>query len=457
MINDTSTLVYQNYNYDNVFNRSVIGGLLFLLNHKLTYEQVWDDKTTETVTVPFAYNFAHAKDQRFAQDNYTFFGRECFSDKFIDGKFDMCPRFAVTYTGSQIEASNITNRFVKGTYMENKDGKLTSYTAFMYSIPLNLSFEIEGWIDTLETAFKIEQSIRDTFYKNQRFDVLYRGMKVGCRVGFPESMTVGEKTITYGFEQDSQLIKMTFSLAVEAYQPCFDESQSIKSDNKIERFGIDPTVYNNNLTPTNKQVYIKFKDFDNTISYVTGQTITLNWASSCANSDVYSVNLYYKTIDGEKHFIKNIVRQHGTYDWTIQQSISEFVQPTIVFFENDLEIIEEPHVAVNPSRDGYVNTGDFIITNPGKFTGTGYVQVSCEYIDASSNVNIHDCYVAYVDGNEGVKEISYYKDVPEVSFEISNTKKLKYKKGSFGTYITIGIEYALDDKIKDEIHNVMII
>ena len=70
---NNNTPLYQKYNFDNVFNRSVISGLLYLLNHKLTYEQVWDDKTVERVTIPFAYNFAHAKDQRFAQDNYTFF------------------------------------------------------------------------------------------------------------------------------------------------------------------------------------------------------------------------------------------------------------------------------------------------------------------------------------------------------------------------------------------------
>ena len=193
---ENKTTLYQRYNYDNVFNRSVIAGLLYLLNHKLTYEQVWDDNTVENVTIPFAYNFAHAKDQRFAQDNYTFFGRECFSDKLIDGKFDMCPRFVMTYTGSQIESSNITNRFVKGTYMKDENGVLTSYTAFMYSIPLTLNFEFEGWIDTLETAFKIEQEIRDTFYKNQTFNVLYKGMKIGCRAGFPESYTVADKTVT---------------------------------------------------------------------------------------------------------------------------------------------------------------------------------------------------------------------------------------------------------------------
>ena len=139
--------LHQRYNVDGVFNRSVIAGLLNLLNHKVTYTQVWEDKVSEEVTVPFAYNFAYAKDQRFAQDNYTFFGRECFSDKLIDGKFDMLPRFAVTYTGSQIDSSNITNRFVKGQYQKIDGGEIKSYVAYLYSVPLTLNFDLEGWID----------------------------------------------------------------------------------------------------------------------------------------------------------------------------------------------------------------------------------------------------------------------------------------------------------------------
>ena len=449
--------LYQRYNFDNVFNRSVIAGLLYLLNHRLTYEQVWDDNTVETVTVPFAYNFSHAKDQRFAQDNYTFFGRECFSDKLIDGKFDMCPRFMMTYTGSQIESANITNRFVKGKYLKDDNGVLTSYVAFMYSIPLSMSFEFEGWIDTLETAFKIEQAIRDTFYKNQTFNVLYRGMKIGCRAGFPETYTTGEKTVTYSFEQDSQLIKMNFNLAVEAYQPCFDESMSVQSENKIENFAFDPDVFNAGVTRNNKQVSIKFKDFDVERYYAAGQTITLEWEVNSNTSDVYTVLLYYITPDGDRHIIDCSMRQHNFYDWIIPETISNFQQPNITLIENEITAKTNPHIVVIPESTGYVNTGSFGIIEPGTFSKDGYMQVSLEYIDASSNVKVYDGYIAEVTKDEGVKQIYYYKDLPEVQFEMMNTKRLKYKKGTFGTEITVGIAYPNNMEIKDEISNLLII
>lgn len=455
---EQNTPLYQKYNFDNVFNRSVISGLLYLLNHKLTYEQVWDDNTVERVTIPFAYNFAHAKDQRFAQDNYTFFGRECFSDKFIDGKFDMCPRFAMTYTGSQIESSNITNRFVKGTYMKDENGVLTSYTAFMYSIPLTLNFEFEGWVDTLETAFKIEQEIRDTFYKNQTFNVLYRGMKIGCRAGFPESYTVADKTVSYAFESESQLIKMSFSISVETYQPCFDESQSVQSDKKIEKFGLDPTIYNNTITPVNKKIELHLHPIDTSIYYAAGQTIEISWDAISTSSDVYSILIYYITSDNDKHIIDCSLRQHNFYDWVIPNTISTFKQPNILFYDNDsITMKREPKVIVVPESTGYVNSGCFGIQDPGEFTNDGYVQVSCDITDSSSNIRIHDGYIAEVSKDEGLKEIYYYKDVSEEMFIVTHPRRLKYKKGDFGAKITIGIAYPLDTEIKDEIHNVLII
>jgi len=484
MMEDEKSILYQRYNYDNVFNRSVIAGLLYLLNHKLTYEQVWDDNVVETVTIPFAYNFAHAKDQRFAQDNYTFFGRECFSDKLIDGKFDMCPRFAMTYTGSQIESANITNRFVKGTYMKEKNGKLTSYTAFLYSIPLNMSFELEGWIDGLETAFKIEQAIRETFYKNQTFNVLYRGMKIGCRVGFPEQYTVGDKTVSYSFEQDSQLIKMNFNLSVEAYQPCFDESIALPSETTIANFGtdytintqdnltnheesegngknysgfgFDPAVFNRTINPKTRDIHVKFKEFDTSKVYVSGETVTIEWDSSSNCSDVYSLILYYVTNDGDRHIIDCILRQHGFYDWTIPSSISKSGGPDVYCIDGNVSLSEQPSIVAVPSENGMIDSDSFRILDGGKFDNDGYVQVSCEYVDTKGKMHINDCYVGLVADNKLVS-VSYYKDVEDAPyFEMVSKKKMKYD-GSVGTNITLGIAYPLDMNAKDEIHNILII
>lgn len=448
--------LYQHYNTDNVFNRAVIGGLLNLLNNQIVYEQVWQDNVIEKVTVPFAYNFG-TSEERFAQDNYTFFGRECFSDKLIDGKFDMLPRFALAYNGSQIDANNITNRFVKGQYTKEVDGEVRSYTAFLYSIPLTLNFDCEGWIDNYDTAFKIEQAIRDVFYKNKTFNVLYRGMKIGCCVGFPESITTGEKTVTYAFDAERQL-KMSFSLAVETYQPCFDESTSIDSANTIQYFGYEVNRYNSAITPMNKKVELMMEPLFPKIVKA-GTTIPLKWHYKSNTSDVDSVILYYKTDDGNSHMIDALTSQNGEYDWVIPNINSNIKQPTFTFIDDVVNCEKQPTVLVAPNSDGEVRTGCFSILNGGKFDSDGYVQISCDLMDSDGDIEIHDCYVGEVKDMALVR-IYYYEDITlpiGYNFKIHNKKPLAYDVESISSKITIGVRYTMDQKVFDEIDNILII
>lgn len=457
---DSSTLLYQHYNYDDVFNRCVIAGLLNLLNHELTYTQTFADNVTEKVTVPFAYNFAHAKDQRFAQDNYTFFGRECFSEKFIDGKFDMLPRFAMSYTGSQIDANNITNRFVKGKYQKEENGVVTTYTAFLYSIPLTMNFELEGWIDNMETAFKIEEALRNKFYKNKTFNVLYRGMKIGCCVGFPETVSNIEKTVSYSFEQENQL-KMNFSLAVECYQPCFDESMSIDSGLVIEHIGYDIGLYNSSNTPVSKKVELRLLTPTEGTRIYSGQEVEIKWESSSNVSDVCTVMLYYKTEDGDRHIIDCPMFNSGIYMWRVPQYASNFEQPDVVFIDNLINTLDGPVIEIAPNPSGEVLTGSFRILEPGKFDNAGLMQVSCESVDSSGNLNIHDCYVANVT-EDGVESIKYYTDytqeqLDEAGIGIINKEPFSYEIESISNRISVGVAYPLDTTIFDEKSNILII
>lgn len=452
--------LYQRYNVDNVFNRSVIAGLLYLLNHKITYEQTWQDNVTENVTVPFAYNFAHAKDQRFAQDNYTFFGRECFSDKFIDGKFDMLPRFALTYTGSGIDSQNITNRFIQAKHQVVKDNKIESYTAFLYSIPLTLNFELEGWIDNYDTAFKIEQKIYETFYKNQTFRVLYKGMSINCCAGFPESITTGEKVISYSFEQENQL-KMNFNIAVECYYPSFDESKSIAADNVIENMAFDVTRVTVGSKMDRK---IDLKLHPPKPVYSAGSDMEIEWDWSSNVSEVCTVILYYITDGKDKHIIDVPMMSKGSYTWRIPEGLSKLEQPTITYIPiNDtVEIYRHPSVMVRSDIDGKVTDGCFTVTDGGEFSSEGYVQVSCESIDDNGNYKIYDGYIGKINSNRVLENVYLFENVKyqipqEYWFTPMNSEPFSYETATVATPISVGISYPLDKQFFDEIHNILII
>ena len=169
--------------------------------------------------------------------------------------------------------------------------------------------------------------------------------------------------------------------------------------------------------------------------------------------------LYYVTSDNVKHIIDMVKGSMTSYEWTIPSTISSFTQPHVSVLSSidDVDVLIEPKFRVTPDAKGNVTTGSFNIIEGGKFSRSGYVQVSCDYMDELGNVYVYDGYVADVT-KDGVKEVYYYKDVvglPDVV--IMNNKKMKYKKTDYKSYITVGIAYPLDMEMCDEIHNVLII
>jgi len=108
--------LYNTYNNENILSRAVIAGMLGVLNNKISYNQVWSNEEIEEITVPWFYN--QSGDERFMQDFYTHYA-DCDFPKPVDGNFDRIPRGIITYTGANIDANRVTNRFVQGRYFRS--------------------------------------------------------------------------------------------------------------------------------------------------------------------------------------------------------------------------------------------------------------------------------------------------------------------------------------------------
>ena len=445
------TALYNRYNTDDVFNRVVIAGLLNLMNNKIHYEQIFENNVIEDVHVPCMYDFG-SSDERFAQDNYTFFGSACFGEKKIDGKFDMLPRCAVRYTGSQIDAANITNKGVRGIYLKNENGKISSYSALLYSIPLTFSFECEMWIDNLDTAFKIEQSIREVFYKNRTYNVLFRGAKIGCCVGFPEQHNL-TKTLNYAFDAERQ-IKLNFNLAVETYQPVFTEP--MPAGNTINYFGIDLS-YNTlsaDVEDRNKKITIKLDPIEEGTVLPGGMPFMITWKSKSTISELLTLSLsYIDMTTGKEHQIDTPLYNEGYYIWNIPQRISGYVQPNVTLVPNETQRVEEaPSIRIVPEKDGTINEKSFIIMSPGRIASlsTG-INAVLEYIN-STNGSVEMCDDTYV---FNLKDGGIDVDNP-VSI-VPGKKYMKFKNKCEKLPITLKLTYPLDREIYDKIEGLYVL
>lgn len=379
-----SNSVLEMHNTDDILIRNVIGGVLSILNNNINYNQIWDKDIVENVTLPWFFDMGNSSSERFLQDNFTYFGEQCF--KKIDGTFDMLPRGILSYQSTSIDSANITNRFVEGKYTRFENGKLTTYKSFLYSIPLTLKLKATILLDTFGNLLKIEQAIRETLYRNKTFYVMFRGMKIGCCMGMPDDYN-SEKTTEYSFQTETgeQRLKLDFEIVVETYQPVFDRTMEMPSDCVMQGIGFD--VNHNSMDNIN--VDIELQKNNKTLELycdkvmIGGIPSIIKWNYKSSNSDMCSVVIEYSKNGEEYKMIAPVINNQSDYYWDVPVELSSNnIKYNIIFNENeDVKIMKEPIIKVLPIN-GKITNDSFIIINP------GYFLISNADKDGSSHLNI---------------------------------------------------------------------
>jgi len=356
--------LFQRYNNENILIRAIIAGLLDVLNNHIQYNQVWGNdpiQDIETISVPWYYN--QSGDERFMQDFYTFYA-QCMPPRPADGNFDMVPRGTITYTGSVINSQRITSRYVLGRYVKEIDGRLEGFVSYLYSIPLNIRFDCEMWIDTQITALKIEQEIREVFYKNITYYVYYKGLRIGCTVGFPEEV-MPAKNIKYSFEEENK-IKLTFQLEVEAYQPVFDPTTEMPAKNKVRKFSY--------------RLYDKDEKNDGAIEVLSpaegtiipkGNPVWIEWSFTKEGGIMRDIDIAW-TDYGETDFtsIEQVLTNHEYYIWNIPESFTDYKEPDIIWKELDgsITVSRFPIIKIIPDLStGQIDSSSFQAFSEGYF------------------------------------------------------------------------------------------
>jgi len=352
--------LYNTYNNEDIVSRAIIAGMLDILNNGIKYNQVWSNEETEEVDVPWFYNMSG--DERFMQDFYTHY-HACNFPKPVDGNFDRIPRGVITYTGSSIDDTIIKNRFVQGRYVKEVNGQLNSYVSFLYSIPLTISFDCVLWLDTQVTALKVEQAIREVFYKTKTFYVYYKGMRLGATAGFSEDITI-DKLIEYSFEEDNR-IKITFNIEVETYQPVFDPTTEMDANNYMK--GIGYTIY-----PTDQRDDGKIEISTPAAGTVISKQFPLmvEWIYSRENGILADVDAYWLyTNDNEWNIIEKGIQNHEYWVWNIGDDFTTFKDPKIIWEEdNTHRVYRTPLISIIPDLNTKaITTSSFNIIDEGYF------------------------------------------------------------------------------------------
>ena len=354
--------LYNTYNNENIISRAVIAGMLGVLNNGITYEQVWANDDIETVDVPWFYNMSG--DERFMQDFYTHYA-DCEFPKPADGNFDRIPRGVITYTGANIDSNRITNRFVQGRYVKQVAGKLQSFVSFLYSIPLTITFDCELWLDTQVTALKVEQAIREYFYKTVTFYVYYKGMRLGCTAGFSEQIGV-EKMIEYSFQQgDESRPKIKFTIEVETYQPVFDPTTEMDANNYMR--GVGYRIYDHE-EKNDGQITVTTPGDGDIIPKA--YPLMVEWDYNKEGAIINRVDAYWQTTGtNDWNLIEKGIPNHQFWYWNIPTEFTDYQQPLIIWEEtDDIRVYRKPLISILPDlTTKVIDASSFTVVNEGYF------------------------------------------------------------------------------------------
>lgn len=387
--------LFEKRNTSDVFIREVILGVLGVLNKKLVYTQIWNEKENlvENITVPFLYDFTGGShnSEKFIQDNFMFFGEDgctLAGIKKVDGNFDMYPRGILSLKSTSIESGSITNRFVMGQYTKKVDGEFRSFVSFLYSIPLTLNFSIEVRSDTMLTAMKIEQAFREYFYKNKVFHIMYKGTKVSGQIGFPDAVSIEtNSSFQMGGADNNQYIKSSIELTVETYQPVWDPENERPATNYIK--DVVTAFTTNGKTKTDGENKLEFAtDYSNSILSA-GSEIRLDWKQYYEYLDNPTMVLSYMDNSTGEEVVVTTIRNNQFFNWRIPEILSSHTKIDCIIPNTDtMQVYKVPEISVLPDpTNGKVTKSQIEVKSKGYFiTKENQVNGSFSYLSKDNKI-----------------------------------------------------------------------
>lgn len=260
----------------------------------------------------------------------------------------------------------------------------------------------------MNTAFKIDQAIREYFYKNMTFRINYKGVVCPVRVGFPDSGISGNPGTSYtmGSSPNDNWIKLSMNLQCETYQPVFDPHTEIAADCSIGSVGFN--IHLRNME--NPKLYIKFDTDFKDMVLTSGQEIMFEWTPLYEDRDLLSVDISYQVYGDDKEYLIESVDNHNFYHWLIPEDFTDTPKLDVMIPNTELyTATSNPEIYIYPdpvtktvdSQNVYVKSKGFFVAPRPDFeveavisyeNKNGYIQ---EY---PAVVNLHNYMVNPMNG-----------------------------------------------------------
>lgn len=228
----------RNENVQDIFMRNATLTLLDLLNRNVIIDLKRND-VVEKHEIPFFYNFGG--DEGFMKDFFLELPTDCKYPNHAEGNYERMPRGVVTLSSFSIKSTDITNKFVRGTYTQevrdvNDQKQMKAFSSRLFTLPIALKYSVKIESDNINKTFKIIEKIFDFYYKNQVRYFQFRGIRVPAQIVFPETADF-QKTYNFTYT-DANIVSITLNLDMETYFPSFDDHSTFYKGNTIHQINL---------------------------------------------------------------------------------------------------------------------------------------------------------------------------------------------------------------------------
>lgn len=220
----------ENKNTKDVFLRAATAGLLDFLNRNVKIEQVVGG-VSGWHAVKFYYNFG--QDEQFMKDFFVELDHGCLLHQHAEGNFEIRPVGVIKFNSFAIRPNDMTNRFVRGTfinegYTNNMEKRLSAFSAYLTRLPMTIKIGADIQADNLGQAMRVMEAILSTVYKSNVMYFQFRGLRVPAEILMSDNIDLDKKTeFTY---DDSQVAHAKFDIELNTTFPVYDQySQASKS------------------------------------------------------------------------------------------------------------------------------------------------------------------------------------------------------------------------------------
>ena len=230
-------------NYDEIFIRNATLTLLELLSTELFIEQVVKDKI-DMVRVKFMVDAGTS--EQFMKDFFSGIPDSLCDVIITEGNYETLPFGVITMPPIlQIVTKDLTSKFVRGKYEKKEfdaSGKIHNigYNARFMAIPLNLTFNVEIRVSTLNQLLKVSESLMDTFFQTRTTYFYFKGNRIPVNLRFPDQLDM-KKLSQFDFSTQQDIKSVKFQVIADTYYPSFDKASLVRIDNTIERFNTATT------------------------------------------------------------------------------------------------------------------------------------------------------------------------------------------------------------------------